>query len=306
MNDIDPGSLTPQFSLSIGMPVYNGASMLAGALDNILAQSLPTTEIIISDNGSTDETAEICKHYAAENQNIKYIRQPLTTDATLNFRAVLEQASCRYFMWAAHDDTRDPDFTRNLCQALEEDPAAILAFGDIVQYFDGKPVPLSLDFEHKHRHPADRLRWTANNPLHHLYGVWRTSALKQIDWTHTEWWHDTPLMMAASLLGEFIHVPGVRFHYLYNQHPFVKPGGRWLPIQVMTRAGDIFKLLTSSAKTVGKIGGARLGMLASWLCLLKVLGQSITFLHRRLVPGQPVQGAPGDLDRDSSMSQENQ
>ena len=47
--------------VSVGMPVYNGDNFLAEALDSLLAQTYRDFELIISDNGSTDGTAEICR-----------------------------------------------------------------------------------------------------------------------------------------------------------------------------------------------------------------------------------------------------
>ena len=47
----------PKFSVII--PVYNGARTLARALDSVLDQSYPAHEIIIVDDGSTDNTAKI-------------------------------------------------------------------------------------------------------------------------------------------------------------------------------------------------------------------------------------------------------
>ena len=270
--------------VSVGMPVYNGGKSLAKALDNVLAQTLPAFEIIISDNGSSDETAEICQKYASENPSIRYFRQAETTNATRNFRFVAEQAKGDYFMWSAHDDIRDMEFVERLSAALEVNPNAVLAFGDVVQYFEGTQVPMPFDFEHGTRNRMGRLYWAATSPLHHLYGVWRTASLRRIDWTHTEWWHDTPLMMAAALLGDFIHVPGVRLHYLYNEHPFFLAGGGVTLTQLLHRTGDIFYLVVCSGKTVGKISGIGFGLAASTFALLKVAQQTAVFFGHRMLP----------------------
>lgn len=47
--------------VSIGMPVYNGEPCLTKALDSLLAQTYRDFELIISDNGSTDNTWNILK-----------------------------------------------------------------------------------------------------------------------------------------------------------------------------------------------------------------------------------------------------
>src|SRR5689334_4791315 len=49
--------------LTIGLPVYNGEKYLAESLDALLGQSYADFELIISDNASTDGTADICRQY---------------------------------------------------------------------------------------------------------------------------------------------------------------------------------------------------------------------------------------------------
>jgi glycosyltransferase involved in cell wall biosynthesis len=117
--------------VSVGVPVFNGAASLSTALNNILDQTVRDIEIIISDNASTDATAEICRDITSRDPRIRYFRQPQTINATENFRFVLSQARAPYFMWAAHDDTRDLDYIEKLLRALEDNPNAVLAFGDV-------------------------------------------------------------------------------------------------------------------------------------------------------------------------------
>ena len=51
--------------VTIGMPVYNGGALLKAALDSLLAQTHRDFVLIISDNGSVDDTEAICRAYAA-------------------------------------------------------------------------------------------------------------------------------------------------------------------------------------------------------------------------------------------------
>jgi len=96
--------------VSIGMPVFNGELSIENALDSLLGQTFLDFELIISDNFSSDGTQEICEKYAKNDKRINYFRQVENIGATANFKYVLEQASGEYFMWAAADDIRSPDF----------------------------------------------------------------------------------------------------------------------------------------------------------------------------------------------------
>lgn len=271
------------------MPVYNGAATLASVLQNITSQSFRDLEIVISDNASTDQTPNICQAYAAGDQRIRYFRQVRTIPATDNFNFVLQQARAPFFMWAAHDDLRDLEFIAKLFNALQQAPKAILAFGDIIEYVDGKGKPLPLDFINNGRTPAQCLHWAATAQLHHLYGLWRTQSLRRITWRHVDWWHDTPLMMAAAMLGEFLYVPGAEFHYTSNQHPFFdlhrKPGVAGSAEAVLwagKKGVDLLRLVWLSACTVKRVAGIRMGIYAGFCTMLKVLSQTKTFVANRI------------------------
>lgn len=97
-------------TVSVGVPVYNGASSLRAALDSLLAQTFSDFELIISDNASTDGTEAICREYAARDSRVRYVRQATNIGSAANFKYLLEQAHGEYFMWAAGDDRRSSDF----------------------------------------------------------------------------------------------------------------------------------------------------------------------------------------------------
>ena len=111
------GSDSNSIQVSVGVPVYNGASGLAEALDSLVNQTFRDIEIIISDNASTDATPDICRRYADNDSRITYYRQIATSSAVDNFLVVLSKARAPYFMWAAHDDVRSLDFIATLLGA---------------------------------------------------------------------------------------------------------------------------------------------------------------------------------------------
>lgn len=91
-------------TISIGMPVYNGAQYIREALNSLLAQTFTDFELIISDNASTDATQSVCEEYARRDPRIRYVRQSENRGALANFQFVLDQAQGEFFMWAAADD----------------------------------------------------------------------------------------------------------------------------------------------------------------------------------------------------------
>lgn len=108
--------------VSIGMPVYNGADVLEQAIESVLSQTFHDFELIISDNASTDATEALCLNFAARDSRVRYIRQPVNLGAAGNFRFVLNEACGRYYMWAAADDLRSPDFLAENVAFLDAHP----------------------------------------------------------------------------------------------------------------------------------------------------------------------------------------
>lgn len=114
--------------VSVGLPVYNGQKYLAVAIESVLAQTFADFELVISDNGSTDETQAICEAYAARDARIRYIRQPQNRGAGFNYNFVFHEARGRYFKWLAHDDWLAPDNLKASVAALDADPDVVLAY----------------------------------------------------------------------------------------------------------------------------------------------------------------------------------
>lgn len=114
--------------VTIGVPVWNGARHLGECLDSLLAQTYDDIEIVISDNASTDRTAEICLAYCARDERVSYHRQPRNVGAAANYNFLVGQARGELFKWAAHDDVCAPEFVERCVAALDGSPSDVLAF----------------------------------------------------------------------------------------------------------------------------------------------------------------------------------
>jgi glycosyltransferase involved in cell wall biosynthesis len=117
--------------VSIGLPVYNGSKYLKRTLDCLLGQTFLDFELIISDDGSTDATEEICRTYEESDSRVRYYRQPKNFGMPVkNFQFTLSQATGEYFMFASHDDHWSKDFVEKMVMMLNADKDCSLAFSD--------------------------------------------------------------------------------------------------------------------------------------------------------------------------------
>lgn len=127
--------------VSIGMPVYNGEKYIAQALESFLKQTYTELELIISDNGSTDRTPEICEAFSRRDTRIRYMRSDRNRGASWNFNNVFQLAHGEYFKWAAHDDCCAPDYLAKCVEVLDRDDQIVLCHSG-TKLIDrwGKPV----------------------------------------------------------------------------------------------------------------------------------------------------------------------
>ena len=109
-------------SVSIGLPVYNGEPFVERAINAVLAQTYSDFELVISDNGSTDRTEEICREFAGRDARVKYVRAERNQGAIWNFNRVFELSQGEYFKWAAADDVFLPTFLEKCAQVLDDNP----------------------------------------------------------------------------------------------------------------------------------------------------------------------------------------
>src|SRR6266699_7264296 len=77
--------------LRIGLPVYNGEDYLAESLEALLGQTYEDFELIISDNASTDGTADICRRYAKQDSRIRYFRQSRNLGLARNHNCLVSE-----------------------------------------------------------------------------------------------------------------------------------------------------------------------------------------------------------------------
>jgi glycosyltransferase involved in cell wall biosynthesis len=95
-------------TISVVVPSFNGAEYLRAALESVLAQDPPVTEVIIQDAGSTDETAEIVA--ALDDARIRFIAEPDDGQSDALNRAI-ERATGDWILWLNVDDLVLPGLT---------------------------------------------------------------------------------------------------------------------------------------------------------------------------------------------------
>jgi glycosyltransferase involved in cell wall biosynthesis len=106
------------------MPVFNGEPFVAEAIESVLAQSRPASELIVIDDGSTDGSAAVARGFP----EVKLIRTENRGPAAARNTGVAE-SSGELITFLDADDLMKPDRLERQAGALEEDPSASLVLG---------------------------------------------------------------------------------------------------------------------------------------------------------------------------------
>lgn len=89
-------------TVSVVIPTYNRASVLSRAINSVLSQSFEDLELVIVDDGSTDETEEVIRSY--DDPRIEYIRFEVNKGANTARKTGIEAAKGRYISFLDSDD----------------------------------------------------------------------------------------------------------------------------------------------------------------------------------------------------------
>lgn len=124
----------PHPPISVIVPAYNTAATIEECIDSILAQTFTDFELIIADDGSTDNTCEIISRY--KDPRIRLLRREHDFIATLN--TLLYEAKGKYIARMDADDVMMPNRLRIEYEYMEAHPEVAAVGGAMTIYSTGE------------------------------------------------------------------------------------------------------------------------------------------------------------------------
>ncbi len=110
------------------IPAYNHAPTLAQAIDSACAQEIDDHEVIVVNDGSTDNTAAILASYGYRIKTITQANRGINRSRN----SAIHIARGEYIAFLDADDIWLPGHLQRSCAVLDKNPAAVLAFTDII------------------------------------------------------------------------------------------------------------------------------------------------------------------------------
>jgi glycosyltransferase involved in cell wall biosynthesis len=138
--------------LTIAIPTVNRAYILGEAIESALAQTCKDIEIIVSDNGSTDDTPALIARYAG--RGLRTFRHESTMPHAQHGQFILAQVQGEFVVWLSDDDTLLPEYAAEVLAAYDRHPETSFVYtGGFYHYEDiqmpamvGPPLESAADF----------------------------------------------------------------------------------------------------------------------------------------------------------------
>lgn len=144
--------------ISILIPCYNAARWLAPALDSVFAQTWGDLEVILVNDGSTDDSLAVAQRY--ESRGLIILTQPNTGSSAAHNQA-LRHATGDYVKFFDADDLMSPDMIERQVAALR-DRTGCVAYGEWARFYTD---PTEADF-------INRPGWHDAAPADWLVEIW--------------------------------------------------------------------------------------------------------------------------------------
>lgn len=167
-------------TITIGMPVMNGAGSIAAALRDFQAQTFQDWELIVCDNASDDDTARIVQEFAQEDDRIHLRRFDERVNVFHSFMRALETSRSAFFMFAAADDRHYARFLERTLAAFEARPELIGVCPKVAFLYEGRFTGISEGTGALDGPVRDNICAYLSNPRENsrLFSVYRSEAVK--------------------------------------------------------------------------------------------------------------------------------
>jgi len=134
---------TAQPLVSICIPTYNGAAFIGEAIESALAQTYANIEVIISDDGSTDETIAIAQSFQSQTSADLRIILHRNYGLSQNWNFCISQAKGKYIKFLFQDDFLTPECIAKMVAVAEQHPKIGMVFsprGIIIDASESNPI----------------------------------------------------------------------------------------------------------------------------------------------------------------------
>ena len=214
--------------ISIIIPVYNAEKYIRKSLDSVLGQTYQKLEVILVNDGSTDQSGAICNEYAQKDSRVVVLHKENGGVSSAR-NAGLKRAKGNYIGFIDPDDWIDPYMFEELYQLIIDHNADISACGYVIEDINGNILKQTAHSEVREFNRAA----TFNNILdptgfqgYVCNKLFSAELIKKEDIVFNEDIHfgEDLLFCCDNFLKnqKFVYDPSPRYHYIYHDNNTTK------------------------------------------------------------------------------------
>ena len=245
--------------LSVGIPAYNQGSFLRETLDSLLLQTTTPLEIVVSNNHSTDNTAEILKEYEGK---IRIIQPENHLDGMPHWNYLASQLKGDWFALLSSDDIAKPIYVETLVEGIGRSENSVLVRAGW-ENIDGQGNFI----ENRYLLSVARHTRPPQTFIENIYGPkssFAAFAVKKSAWekiggfpTKTILYGDWAFWLGLSPLGDFIYEHKIISSYRVNYRPTLHL--ERLPLEIPDEVLMCSQIIPEIAKKFSKIDQSIIG-----------------------------------------------
>ena len=197
--------------VSVVMPVYNGALYLKEAIDSILSQTHSNLELIIINDGSTDDSERIIQSYT--DKRIVYLKNEVNSRICVTLNRGLDIAKGKYIARMDCDDISVPERLQKQVEYMEQNPSIGISGSDIIVFGEGIEDRL---FTFEHDKDICRAGLLFATCFAHPAVMIRKSLLDEYNFRYDDSYRgleDFELWYRISKHTELVNIPEALLHY---------------------------------------------------------------------------------------------
>jgi glycosyltransferase involved in cell wall biosynthesis len=150
------------------IPTYNRAALVAEALESVLAQTFFDYEVVVADDGSSDETLAVLRQFSARDPRVRFLALSHGGAAKARNAAISLPGKYRYVAFLDADDLWVPDHLQRAVAALEDAPPSVGVFFAAYEKGDFTRVFAEVDVTTQIRKPLARTTYRMGTNLYLL------------------------------------------------------------------------------------------------------------------------------------------
>ena len=117
-------------AVSVILPTYNRYELLGNAIDSVINQTIDNWELIIVDDGSSDDSFEMVRKYQEDYENIRYLRHS-NRKLPFSLNAGIQCSSGEYITFLGSDDSYKSDHLQLRVKFMQVNPETDLIHGGL-------------------------------------------------------------------------------------------------------------------------------------------------------------------------------